>query len=145
MAFLTKEGKIYTVGDFIEDEGILYSNYTYDTTYGYYRNLGKVSAYGAWDDDDWGNAPFDNSDDCMYLTLSWLKDSDYVKNGQGELRDGLDFLIGLDGTLYEYDYGKDIAIEVHGLTAYTEEGLPKRFDEDNCEPIAVSIYNEIMY
>lgn len=146
MAFLTKEGKIYTVGDFNEHNGILYSNYSYDEHYGYYRNLGKWSSYGAWGDDDWGYAPFDDMVDCAYLTLSWLDDADYVRDSKGELIESLGmFLIGIDGTLYEYDYAKDYAVEVHGLTAYTAEGLPKHFDEDNAESVPVNLSAEIMY
>lgn len=145
MAFLSKEGKIYTVGDFIEDEGILYSNYTYDASYGYYRNIGKFSMYGGWDEDDWGTPPYDDEPDLTYLTLSWLDDSDYVKTSRGELMDSLEFLIGMDGTLYEYNYAKDYAVEVHGLTAYTKSGTYKRFDEDNAEPIPVNLCEEIAY
>ena len=54
MAFLTKEGKIYTIGYFIEDEGVLYSNDSYQKASLRYRNLGYYGCYGGWDSlDSW--------------------------------------------------------------------------------------------
>ena len=45
MAFLTKEGKIYTVGDFVTDKGVLYSNRSYIKSSPRYRDLGSWNCY----------------------------------------------------------------------------------------------------
>lgn len=145
MAFLTKEGKIYTVGNFVEDEGILYSNYSYEDYRGYYRNLGKWNCYSGWGEDDWGTCPIDDIDDTAFLSLAWLDDGDYVTDSHGLIREGYEFLLGSDGTIYEYDFEKDMAVETKGLTAYTSQGVHKRFDEELAEPIEVHLGSTIMY
>ena len=50
MAFLDSKGNVYTIGDFIEDNGILYSNSSYkerdfffDFTWGDYVDYEKVT------------------------------------------------------------------------------------------------------
>jgi len=50
MAVLTSKGELVTIGDFVEDEGILYSNYSYNG-WGRYSRFG----YADWDyfGDDW--------------------------------------------------------------------------------------------
>ena len=145
MAFLTKEGKIYTVGDFNEHDGILYSNYSYEDYKGYYRNLGKWSCYSGWGEDDWGMSPIDDVDDTAFLSLSWLDDGDYVTDSKGLIREGFEFLLGSDGTIYEYDFERDMAVETKGLTAYTAQGVHKRFDEELAEPIEVHLGSTILY
>ena len=145
MAFLNKEGKIYTVGNFVEDEGILYSNYSYEDYKGYYRNLGKWSCYGGWGEDDWGTSPIDDVDDTAFLSLSWFDEGDYVTDSRGLIREGYEFLLGSDGTIYEYDFEKDMAVETKGLTAYTSQGVHKRFDEELAEPIEVHLGTTILY
>lgn len=45
MAFLTDTGDIYTVGDFVEDKGILYSNHSYEG----YWSTPRWMSYGVWD------------------------------------------------------------------------------------------------
>lgn len=148
MAFLTKEGKVYTTGDFVEDNGMLYSNHSYQKSYGYYRNIGKwnMNCYGGWDDYADSRDPFfaDGDNECL-MSLCWLDESDYMKDSKGNLREGLDFLIGSDGTLYEYDYELDLAIEARGLSAFTKAGTTKRYDEFTAEPIMVDIGSEILY
>lgn len=149
MAFLTKEGKIYTTGDFIEDNGMLYSNHSYQKSYGYYRNLGNwnFNSYSGWNEDDGfeTDIPFTMEDELGYVTMCWLESGDYVRDSKGTLLDGLDFLIGHDGTLYEYDWKADCAVEVKGITAYNREGLPKRYVEEEAEPILVDFIAEIAY
>ena len=133
MAFLTKEGKIYTIGNFIEDEGILYSNASYQKRTLPYRDLGawNWNCYsGGWSND----APFEddwwNSADCVddAEALMWLDEGDYVKTANGTLIEGYDYLIDATGRVYEYDYKLDAAIAVSDMTAYNCEGMPKQFD-----------------
>lgn len=52
MAFLLKDKSIYTIGEFIEEDGLLYSNYTYQSYDN--RSLKWNYAYlGGWDSGDW--------------------------------------------------------------------------------------------
>ena len=142
MAFLTKEGKIYTVGHFIEDGGILYSNGSYIKPSMRYRSS-AISCYGNWDwdwrdyEDEWDlmNAPFALDD--TGTMLCWLEDSDYVIADDGQWYEGLDFLIDDAGAVYLYEYTQDCAIKCHGYTAFNAEGLPKHFDIDCAEPLVV--------
>lgn len=148
MAFLTKEGKIYTTGQFVEDKGVLYSNHSFEAGYGYYRKIGgwNWNCYADFEDGYDTKVPFaTDGDDLGYVTACWLDEGDYVRNSKGELLEGFSFLIGHDGTLYEYDWDSDCAVEVKGLTAFSKEGLPLRFDEDSSEPIMVDFANEIIY
>ena len=147
MAFLTKDKHIYTIGHFIEDEGVLYSNYSYCTTYMPYRSLSAYNCYGTWDDYDtydfnYGGtnvAPFatdtNDVDDCD--NLCWLKDGEYIRSSSGNLFEGTEYLIDHAGVVFVYDYVKDAAVEMPNFTAYTESGMPKRFDYDEAEAIAV--------
>lgn len=142
MAFLTEGGKIYTLGDFVTDKGILYSNTSYKE-----RSF-RSSAWGCYGldvdyEDDWngygwgqprtGN-PWQDADDLR--TLCWLPEGAYVKV-EGELFDGEDFLIAENGTVYQYDYGYDCATPCPGVTAYSPEGLPARFDWEEADTVPV--------
>lgn len=134
MAFLTKEGKIYTVGDFVTDNGVLYSNRSYIKSSLRYRDLGSWNCYADFED-DWGDFQGIGYDDVK--CLMWLDETDYLKSEDGSLIEGLDFLIDESGKVYEYDYNSDAAFLVEGMTAYTEAGTPKRFDFDQAEPVTI--------
>lgn len=134
MAFLTKEGNIYTVGDFVTDNGVLYSNRSYIKSSLRYRDLGSWNCYADFED-DWGDFQGIEYDDVK--CLMWLDETDYLKNEDGSLIEGLDFLIDESGKVYEYDYNSDAAFLVEGMTAYTEAGTPKHFDFDQAEPVTI--------
>ena len=134
MAFLTKEGKIYTIGDFVTDNGVLYSNRSYIKSSLRYRDLGSWNCYADFED-DWGDFQGIGYDDVK--CLMWLDESDYLKSEDGSLIEGLDFLIDESGKVYEYDYNSDAAFLVEGMTAYTEAGTPKHFDFDQAEPVTI--------
>ena len=134
MAFLTKEGKIYTVGDFVTDKGVLYSNRSYIKPSLRYRDLGSWNCYADFED-DWGDFQGIGYDDVK--CLMWLDETDYLKSEDGSLIEGLDFLIDESGKVYEYDYNSDAAFLVEGMTAYTEAGTPKHFDFDQAEPVTI--------
>lgn len=52
MCFMDTSGNLYTVGDFVEDGGMLYSNTSYQSSYKSWRKY-NFGAYGSWGDDDW--------------------------------------------------------------------------------------------
>lgn len=137
MAFLTKDGRIFTVGDFIEDGGILYSNSSYQETRLPYRDLSGWSCYdGNIRDDDWMQA--NGADDWTDVDLlMWLEDTDYMKGADGKLYEVTDHLIDDRGCVYEYDWDADRASLMPGVTAYTQEGTPVMFDYDLAEPLPV--------
>ncbi len=137
MAFLTGDGSIYTIGDFIEDNGILYSNSSYKyTTRSYSWN-----SY-PWEDIDWdkweiGSAAGKTGKKKKAYTppmkdLMWLHETDMVRL-DGDLFEGYDFLIDANGTVYEYDYATDIAIRLPDATALTAEGTPVHFIPDESD------------
>ncbi|MBQ3037725.1 MAG: hypothetical protein IJD30_00955 [Clostridia bacterium] len=109
MAFLDGNGDVYTVGNFIEDNGILYSNESYkEITYNfkyfdYCTSFIEVS-------------PLDEG----YI----ISNSDIIECEYGQ------YFIDKNGRIYEYDFCYDFAYEIKG-TAYTHYGLPVFFNEDN--------------
>ena len=144
MAFLTSEGRIYTVGDFIEDEGVLYSNSSYKSLRALYRNC---SYDNFWDDDkDWfayacGASSAPNGDPAeegpAVRMLMWLDDGDYVKFPEGAIEEGIDYLIDEDHHVWWYEWESDFAIMLDGCVAYTSNGLPAKYDEGLSEPTVV--------
>lgn len=152
MAFLTREGKIYTVGHFIEDGGMLYSNESYMKLYSYYRSS-YYSCYA--DEDDWAtswnytgkltgktetkdkptNEPVVEDDARM---LMWLDDQDIVHCPDGQPMEGTDFLLDEHEDVWWYDWQADMASAFPGAYATTPEGLPIRYNEDDAEVIYTS-------
>lgn len=132
MAFLTKEGKIYTIGDFIEDKGVLYSNGSYQKSYYHYRSLGGWNCYADWDkyldEAPWATDTVDDGD-CE--VLQWLDEGEFVRFPGGGLMENEDFLIDEINGVWRYDYQADAAVRVSGAMAYTANGTPKQYDYDS--------------
>lgn len=131
MAFLTKEGRIYTVGDFNEHDGIMYSNYSY-MKQSFSRSLGEWN-WADWED-NWTSLQ-GQEDDCDFLC--WLNPGDYVKLADGSLFEGTDFLVDADGGVWEYDYSADCAVPMEDASAYTAAGTPKRFNEEEADIVPI--------
>lgn len=109
MAFLDYKGDIYTVGDFIEDNGILYSNSSYMER-DYFFKL-------SWED---------YTD---YEQVTPLYDGYVVTPSQMYEIEDVNYFIGKGGKLFEYDYYMDICFETEGV-AYTTSGFVATFNED---------------
>ena len=153
MAFLTKEGRMYTVGEFIEDDGILYSNTSYEGWHYRARSLG----YGwSWDEDkDWfayatgktsssganggkkDEAPFD-VDEPHADMLMWLDEEHVIHFADGEFTEGTEFLIDRDNNVYWYDFELDMAVKVDTASAYNAQGFLVRYVEELAEYTVVS-------
>lgn len=157
MAFLLPDGKIYTTGDFIEDNGMIYSN----TSYKWERWSRWESTAWCWDEHDRKTVtttpkkktgkkakkakqakpePEYTIEDATHRELMWLTcvdDGAYVRTQDGELHDGLDFLIDADGDVYNYDMLLDGSFPVVGAQAFTHNDIPLRYDPDcaNLEPV----------
>lgn len=126
MAFLTAEGRIYTVGDFLEDGGIMYSNGSYlpweeRYCYGY--------GCGGWDLrrglDYYSIEP-------RYQALMYLSDvpGAYAIAASGELIEGDDLALNADGTVYVYDGILGAWIEAPKAVPLRGEGLPLSYDPE---------------
>lgn len=129
MVFLTKDGTLHTVGDFVEDGGILYSNTSYKP---YNFRSVRWSTYYP------GGSMFDHSEEMQedVLPLCWLDDAGYVEI-DGELLDGWEFLIDEQGRVLQYDYEEDAAYYMPGATAYNNANLPAQYDPERADYVAV--------
>lgn len=150
MAFLTREGKLYTIGDFVEDEGVLYSNTSYRGRISRFRDF----TYGCYCPDEWetytGYATLGYAKDPKtpyqkitapkegIRSLMWLNDCDHIVY-DGELLDGGDFLIDQAGVVYDYDWNMDCAIVLPDAYAVNAEGLPIHYDEELADEVYVSL------
>lgn len=115
MAFLDCNGNVYTVGEFITDNGIMYSNSNYKE---------RTFTFSLWDD---------------YMSqriVSPVEEGYIVSGSQFVECDSGEYYIDRQGRLYEYDYCLDLAFQIRG-TAYNVNGLPLSFDEDNMIYISV--------
>ena len=108
MAFLDCNGNVYTVGEFIEDNGIMYSNSSYKE---------RTFSFSIFDD---------------YTSFKMLcpVDEGYIVSGgkMTECEFG-QYYIDRQGRVYEYEFGFDVAFQIPG-TAYNVNGMPALFDED---------------
>jgi len=105
LAFIDGEGHLSYVGEFIEDEGILYSNTSYK---GYRRYDTKNLWTGNYDYTKSSSNRYDvnnyKSDKSRYV--KFLDSSHWVLNENGDLVDNAYFNLVMDafGALYELDY-----------------------------------------
>lgn len=109
MAFLDDKGDIYTVGDFIDDNGILYSNSSYKE-----RDFFFPLSWGDYTE---------------YEQVTPLYDGYVVTPSQMYEIEDVNYFVGKGGKLFEYDYYLDICFETEGV-AYTNSGFVATFDED---------------
>ena len=129
MVFLDGTGRIETVGEFTEDDSILYSNSSYKARTIYHN-------WDLWDYSiDWYESKY-----AKYMT--WLTEDDGYIISRGNLISADYYLADRRGNLYRYDIETDTAIPVEG-TLYNHAGKPiTGFDEDFAE---YAEYVEIQY
>ena len=122
MAILSADGKITTVGDFIEDGGILYSN----SSYSYRRFSFSYSSCGGWDSHDWdyGSHVWDECVPKKLMPMSEATGS-YLTLEDGSMLD-TDFIdtyaIDHSRTVYQYDEYIDVWVRLDGATPYSKNG-----------------------
>ncbi len=126
MVFLDNAGRIETIGDFIEVDGVLYSNTSYKAKTIYYD-------WDIWSD---YSIQWYASEHGKYL--SWLSEEDgYIIISNGDIISAEYCLVDEQGNLYEYDIESDIAIPIQG-TLYSHEGVPVNgFREEFAEYIEI--------
>lgn len=128
LAFLDSTGEIFTVGSFVEDKGIKYSNESYKYTHRYFPC--SYAGYGGWDDEysDYMD-PYDG--DYSQKNLMWLDDySGYIITSDGDFigTDEQMFALDKNNEVYMYSYLLDAMKLVKGATAYSNSGTAIRFD-----------------
>lgn len=117
MAFLDAEGKITRVGDWVEENGIYYSNYTFED-------------WSLWDYSQF-KTPLSEKCPEKRFTLS----NGYMADKDGNYRiDKMDYPLLLDANnkLYEYDERYDICFSYSGKVFLFEGDELGKFDPDNC-------------
>ena len=123
LAFLTGDSKIYTVGNFVEHNGIMYSNKSYETDNWRNYYLGSYES-GKW--------KFENNFNYETMTeknLMWLDEgkAEFVLTEEGEFGMGV-YAIDKDGIVYELDEYDYIFYPMYGYTAYTGEGTTLKYN-----------------
>lgn len=143
MSFLTADGSIYTVGDFIEDGGMLYSNTSYQG-FKMYGNF-DFKCYGGYypDDDDFygteGTLGLGHLEADDAIMVNWLYYGEgYIRTKEGNLLSGDDYLVDEIGRVWAYDYTYDTAVLVEGATAFSASGLPWVYNEDEADAVFVA-------
>ncbi len=110
MCFLTKGEEIYTIGKFIEEDGVLYSNSSYEEYYDFpwfrYMNLYESEVVV-----------------CPVYGM-------IIGNGDMMESNGFEYFIDENEKVYEYDYISDTLVSVLDSQAFTFNGTPYRFNEN---------------
>ena len=110
MCFLTKDEEIYTIGKFIEDDGVLYSNSSYEEYYDFpwFRYMNH---YGS---------------EVVVCPVYGM----VIGNGDMMESNGFEYFIDENEKIYEHDYISDTLVSVQDYQAFTFNGTPYRFNEN---------------
>lgn len=126
LAFLTGSGEIYTVGSFVENKGIKYSNDSYKYSWGWRSyDCSLSNELGGWKDLN-AMSTF-NTREVMWLNE---RKGEFVFDENGDFALG-EFAIDSAGNVYEYDYQEDLLMLSYSYTALNGEGIVLRFDPDS--------------
>lgn len=160
MAFLTPEGKIYTIGDFNSKNGILYSNHSYEA---YWRSM-RYGRFNTWDEDtnSWDTYSYDNwggytySGHALPETAGAKKDADgddivtrllmpvsevegaFIKDTRdgGVYEDnGYEWYMDSSGSTWWYSERDELAYKDADVILYDEYGNPLKYDPELAWPI----------
>ncbi len=163
LAFMTPDGEVYTVGDFIEDHGLLYSNSSYSynwytRSYHYTSGNGYISEY--WGDygdeldpDDWG-IPVKKKpslDKYHYTNIRLMRLPEKALIEDLENQDLLDtgtreeiYMLDRYGALYLYDQKEDVAYPFYNdVFVYDYQGKAIEFEPGEAEFFRVDEENPL--
>ena len=129
LAFLTDKGEIFTVGDFQERDGILYSNLNHEWSQP--RSFKYSSAYPYdWDTYDWSDnsSAFDGT--FLDRTVMWVdEDIGYVSGAKDvDPYYGM-YAVDVNNNVYEYDEAVDALVMIPSATLYSNTGTIIRFNK----------------
>lgn len=138
LAFLARDGSIYTVGDFIEDGGMLYSNTSYrysrswrDFNYGWLNSGSSLREYDSCMNDIDGSY--------TYKTVMWITDG-FISGVDRDFPLDDMCAIDADNNVYEYDDYKDALVRISGASAWSCNGTAIRFDPDSDNTLQELVY-----
>ena len=138
LAFLARDGSIYTVGDFIEDGGMLYSNTSYrysrswrDFNYGWLNSGSSLREYDSCMNDIDGSY--------TYKTVMWITDG-FISGVDRDFPLDDMCAIDADNNVYEYDDYKDALVRISGASAWSCNGTAIRFDPDSDNTLREFVY-----
>lgn len=139
MAFLTKDSEIYTIGEFNEKDGILYSNKSYegfkhynDYMYGCYGNS-KVYGWSRDLDDEYNlkdNSYYGYGYEAIKEVMVLDEMEGYYISLDGDSIIG-DYCIDRQGNVYEWENAWECWVHVEGAVAKKGNGSPAKFDEES--------------
>ena len=133
MAILDKNGKLVTIGDFIEDQGVMYSNSSYrhsmwlrDFTWG----CSQTDFDGLCNPDKW--EMYNGITNYTHKLVSWLDPSleEYAFDEEGYEID--EAAIDKDGNVYCYDDQYGALVIVPYATTEDAQGNPVKFGASAC-------------
>lgn len=138
LAFLTDKGGIYTVGAFVEEDGVLYSNKNFE--YRSYRDFG-YGCYDPWDKGltGWDDTVDYNPDNYCSKYVMWITDG-YIRGGTEEPDPYDSYAIDKNNDVYRYDYTVDALVKIPGATAYTNNGTFARFKSTSPDTLLELVY-----
>lgn len=169
MAFLTGDGKLYTIGQFVDSDGVMYSNNSYRSDYWHSKyGLGKWGYWdnklGKWvydDDDDWTGegylkstgvksssalAPVDYYEDVEYKKLVDLDLlGAYLVDEKGEKEyDTTDLYLDRNNHIWFYDAERDVCYSFNFYTAWIDPDTPATWDIEMAEEMPCLVNDEGM-
>ena len=123
MAILDKKGEITLIGDFVEDQGIKYSN----TSYKAFRldDGYKFQTCGC-DYTDW--ELYDGYGQYGHKIVMWLDDDQWAEDYNGEVF--YDAAIDKDGRVYVYEDAEGALVPLEGGIAFDEKGEVLKFNPE---------------
>lgn len=126
MVIMNGKGQLVYIGDFREEDGVKYSNYTY----AYNSKFSFPCSYSGYGDE----APFDEYDEYYYTQkeIMWLseQDGEYVRDKDGRIVWG-NFGIDDMGFVYEFDDDYGMFIRRWYYTAFENYGKELVFNENS--------------
>ena len=138
LAFLTDKGEIFTVGDFHDKDGILYSNLNHE--WANPRNFKYSSTYPYnWDSYDWSTYDWKNGDHTISGTFStktvmWVdEDIGYVTGVKDPDPYGM-YALDSNNNVYEYDEYVDALVKTPGAVIHSNTGTIIRFNKKLAMP-----------
>lgn len=148
MAVLSADGTITTIGEFNEDKGVLYSNYSWKPRTWTYGSWGSCGGEAKW----YEPSPWDGSEPRKLMNVCELPGA-YVSLPNGDQID-TDYTdsYAIDAALHVYQYEDflDVWVKVDGAVAYAPTGMVLQFHgkaatwEDTMdEDAALLIYDEL--
>jgi hypothetical protein len=148
MAVLSADGTITTIGEFNEDNGILYSNYSWKPRTWTYGSWGACGGETKW----YEPSMWDGAEPRKLMNVCDIPGA-YVTLPSGDQVDtDYDDSFAIDAGLhvYEYDGYLDVWIRTDGAIAYTPNGRVLQFNgksatwEDTMdEDTAILLYEEL--